>query len=73
MINYPLKIAFKNVMRDVPLQPVELKHSSSGYLWIGAGESVVHVTDINHPFELRDAKHKSQVTVRLQLPGHDEM
>jgi hypothetical protein len=51
---------------------VELKHSTSGYIWIEPGERVAHLTDFQHPFTIRNFNKSDIVTVTL-LPMHDEL
>jgi hypothetical protein len=53
--------------------PVELKHSNSGYIWIEGGHMVSHFTSENHPFTIFDVKKHPVFTVTLQPPRKDEL
>ena len=68
-INYPYAIYFKNLMLETdsagnPKQ-MELKHSSSGYLWLEAGHHDVQMTGPHHPFEIRNRDKVLMATVQI--------
>ena len=67
--NYPYAIYFKNLMLETdqagnPKQ-MELKHSTSGYLWLEAGHHDVQMTGPHHPFEIRDRDKVLMLTVQI--------
>merc|ERR1712086_760784 len=70
---YPYTIQFKNLMLEDPPQHMELKHSTSGYIWVPPGQRISHRTDVNHDFTLRDMDRKPVLTVRLnRSPERDD-
>merc|ERR1711934_711382 len=61
--NHPYKLGFLNLMHEGG--KAELKHSSSGYMWLDSGEHIEHMTHVRHEFELRNLEHKLKATVML--------
>lgn len=52
---------------------VELKHSTSGFIWIEGGHVVSHYTGENHIFTIRNGALKDVFSVKLLPPRHDEL
>lgn len=53
--------------------PVELKHSTSGYIWIEGGQHVSHFTAERHPFTIYD-NHKNEIfTVSIMPPAKEDL
>lgn len=71
LADFPHKLVVKNVMLDEPVKQIELKHGSSGYVWIEPGHEVTHKTGHGHAFEIRDKQNAPLVSVTLG-PLHDE-
>ena len=46
-------------------QPLELQHSTSGYIWIDGGMAVSHFTDVMHPFVIRNVDKTVIMTITL--------
>lgn len=68
----PYKLGFMNLMHEGG--KVELKHSTSGFVWLDSGEHIEHMTDVRHEFELRNLEHESKATVTLtHFEGHAEL
>merc|ERR1719356_2159114 len=62
-VDRPYRITFKNLAFEG--DPVELKHSSSGFIWINQGEQVTHITDHMHPFTFRRRGEVDVVTIEI--------
>lgn len=71
----PFGLSFHNlVLNDRHSnEPVELKHSTSGYVWIDPGHVVAHYTAENHPFTIYDSDKKEIFTVVVAHPVKDEL
>ena len=65
---------FNMAYADRPeLNPVELQHSNSGYIWIEGGHVVSHNTDVNHPFIIRNTKKQVVFTATLNFLDKEEL
>eukprot|EP00658_Telonema_sp_P-2_P085887 TRINITY_DN9894_c0_g1_i1.p1 TRINITY_DN9894_c0_g1~~TRINITY_DN9894_c0_g1_i1.p1 ORF type:complete len:186 (+),score=43.22 TRINITY_DN9894_c0_g1_i1:224-781(+) len=71
---WPYKLMFRNIMSESPHKPIELKHSTNGYLWIEPEQEVWHKTDVRHEFVLRDKNKRPKLSVMLgHLAPPDEL
>merc|ERR1712007_91765 len=66
---HPFKLRFKNIMLEGT--PMELKLSTSGYVWLDPGHALEHLTDVFHNFDLRDKANTPIVSVHLLMPRKD--
>merc|ERR1712192_52489 len=66
----PWTLTFKNMMMETEYG-CELKHSTSGYVWILPGTSVLHQTDFDHFFDLRDKNRDVVAQVSVEHPDYD--
>lgn len=60
----PGRFTFYNLGMEDDHGPVELKHSTSGYVWLESGAKSVQDTDVNHEFTLSNKDQAPMVTVR---------
>ena len=63
----PYQLTFKNMMAEDEYG-CELKHSTSGYVWILPGTDVQHQTDFDHFFDLRNRDHEDIVQISVEHP-----
>jgi len=71
-IVHPYEFTIKNIAFRG--DPVELKHSSSGFIWIEGGKQVTHMTDPFHEFTLRDGEKDELLSIVLKPSvNHDEL
>ena len=54
-------------------EPVELKHSTTGYIWIDGGHVVSHYTDELHEFTINTSEKEELFTVKLITPRKEEL
>lgn len=52
-------------------QPIELQHSTSGFIWIDGGMAVSHFTDVMHPFVIRNVDKTVVMTITLNPTEKD--
>mmetsp|Transcript_19362 Transcript_19362/g.60892 ORF Transcript_19362/g.60892 Transcript_19362/m.60892 type:complete len:176 (+) Transcript_19362:77-604(+) len=64
---HPWKLCFFNTMLD-PGAVIELKHGSSGFVWIEEGAHVCQVTDHSHNFELHNREKKPIASIQVSNP-----
>lgn len=69
----PFKLTFINLSADDEDPQVELKHSSSGYVWIEGTEHVSHDTALHHPFDIRDNRRVPIMRFILRPLGKTEL
>merc|ERR1712007_15659 len=70
-LHYKYILTFKNIMNEG--KAMELKHSSSGYLWLEPGQQTKHRTDAYHDFELRDNDRQPMFSVEPMEPSESEL
>lgn len=70
---HPYKITFINLSADNDLPQVELRHSTSGFVWIEGTEHVVHNTALHHPFDIRNSKREPVMRFILRPPSKGEL
>ena len=62
---YTIKIVNLAMTDRAGAHPLELKHGDGGYIWIEPSEFVLHMTDVEHTFELNDPNHVPFVSVKI--------
>jgi len=68
---WPYILYFKNLMNENPPKPMEIKHGSSGYLWVPPTQHIAHRTDTHHTFEVRDQEREAVFKVTLYMLGNE--
>merc|ERR1712232_1232001 len=68
----PWSLEFKNMMMEDEYS-LELKHSTSGYVWVLPGTQVLHQTDFDHFFDLRDKKKEIVCQLSVEHPDYDPL
>lgn len=69
---WPYVMYFKNLMTENPPKQLELKHSSSGYLWIPPTQHIAHRTGTHHTFEVRDQEKELIFKVTLSAIANEQ-
>merc|ERR1712166_14671 len=69
---WPYVMYFKNLMTENPPKQMELKHSSSGYLWIPPTQHIAHRTGTHHTFEVRDQEKELIFKVTLNAVANEQ-
>ena len=65
---HPYELTFRNLMMEEE-HGFELKHSSSGYVWVSPDTKVTHMTDHSHIFDLRDKTHAVVASIMIEGPN----